>query len=133
MARVEGWERLLWEAIEEARAKPFVWGEHDCATWAFDVRRLLTGQDAASAWRGKYRNGKAAARFLRQGLKMATHSDLATSILGAPLASPLLAQRGDIVLLGDAFGVCVGSDCAYLSPEGLTFRPITETDLAWRV
>ena len=133
MARVEGWERLLWEAVEDARATPFAWGTHDCATWAFDVRQLLTGEDAAKAWRGRYRTAKGAARVLRQVLKADSHASAASEILGPPLATPLMAQRGDIVLRSEAFGVCVGTECAYLAPEGLTFRPITETDLAWRV
>lgn len=133
MTRIEGWEARLAEEIEAARGKPFVWGQHDCATWAFDVRRALTGQDAAAAWRGRYSSAKGAVRTLRLVLRAASHAEAATAILGPPLAHPLSAQRGDIVLADDAFGVCAGADCAFLAPEGFAFRPITEIDLAWRV
>jgi hypothetical protein len=131
--RVEGWETRLAEAVAAAQARPFAWGEHDCATWAFDVRRALTGADAAEAWRGRYRTAIGARRVLRRVLRADSHQAAATAILGAPLATQLLAQRGDIVLLSDAFGVCLGADCAFLAPNGLTFRPLSETELAWRV
>lgn len=131
--RVEGWEALLAAAIDDARARPFEWGVHDCAIWAFDVRRAMTGQDAAAAWRGRYSSAKGAVRTLRLVLGAASHAEAATAILGPPLDRPLMAQRGDIVLADDCFGVCAGAVCAFLAPEGLTFRPITEIDMAWRV
>jgi hypothetical protein len=130
--RIEGWEVRLAEAVAAAQSRPFAWGVHDCATWAFDVRQALTGLDAAAAWRGRYRTAVGSVRMLRR-LGCQTTEDLARSIMGAPLASPRLAQRGDIVLLAGAVGICLGADCAFLAPEGLTFRPITETELAWRV
>ena len=131
--RVDGWEGRLAAEVEAARSRPFVWGQHDCAIWAFDVRRALTGEDAAAAWRGRYRCALGARRVLRRVLGARDHAGAATGILGAPLASPLLAQRGDIVLAGDAFGVCVGADAAFLAPGGLTLRRITEIEMAWRV
>jgi hypothetical protein len=131
--RVDGWERLLWQAIEDARNKPFRWGAHDCATFAFDTRLALTGEDAAKAWRGRYRTARGAHMVLRRRLKAASHEEAATAILGAPLATIWLAQRGDIVLRGDSFGVCVGAEAAFLSPEGLVFWPLEPADKAWRV
>jgi hypothetical protein len=132
MTRVTGWEVRLAAAIEEARGAAFAWGEMDCATWAFDVRFALTGDDAAAAWRGRYRTERGAMRMLRQ-LGCCTPADLAQSILGAPLPTPLLAQRGDIVATEDALGVCIGQDCAFLAPSGLTLRPLAAVQLAWRV
>lgn len=131
--RLPGWEARLAEAVEAARGVPFVWGLHDCAIWAFDVRRALTGQDAAAAWRGRYRSARGARAVLRRRLGAASHAEAATAILGPPLAAPMLAQRGDIVLASDAFGVCLGRDCAFLAPEGLTFRVLTDIETAWRV
>ena len=43
MPRIDHWERHLIAAIEAARDRPFRWGRHDCATFAFDLRRDLTG------------------------------------------------------------------------------------------
>ena len=55
MSRIPHWEQRLAAAILEARIRPFVWGRHDCATWAFDLRRdLMGGPDHADLWRGRY-------------------------------------------------------------------------------
>lgn len=132
--RLEGWEVRLAKAIEAARDTPFEWGQHDCATWVSDVRRDLTGLDAAAEWRSRYRTERGAARMMRR-LGWQRISDGVTGVLGAPLATPLLAQRGDVVLAGadDALGVCLGAVAVFLAPDGLTERPITACRLAWRV
>lgn len=129
--RLPGWETRLAVEIDAARLKPFAWGSHDCATWAFDVRRALTGEDAAHAWRGLYSTAKGAQRWLRrQG--WADYEAGARAILGEPVP-PLTAQRGDIVLVEGAFGVCAGAVAMCLGETGLTERPMTDATLAWRV
>jgi hypothetical protein len=134
MIRLNGWELRLLAAVDDARDTPFQWGQHDCATWAFDVRLMLTGDDAAAVWRGKYKTEAGAARVLRK-LKCQTVDDLAESILGDALPTVLLAQRGDIVLGGaeQALGVCVGSDGLFLQPSGLIALPLRSCLRAWRV
>lgn len=134
MTRLQGWELRLADAIDAARGMEFQWGVHDCAVWAFDVRRALTGKDDAAAWRGRYSTATGAQRVLRH-LGWGSLADGATALLGAPLATPLMAQRGDIVLGGDApaFGVCVGVEAAFLLPTGLTGLPMREVAMAWRV
>lgn len=55
MPHTEHWERRFAEAIDTARAKPFAWGVHDCPTFAFQTRMILTGgEDVAALWRGRY-------------------------------------------------------------------------------
>lgn len=130
--RREGWERALAEAIEAARHRPFAWGVHDCATWAADVRRAMTGSDAAARWRGRYHTARGAARTIRL-TGAASLVEAAGRELGSPLASPLLAQRGDIVSDGAALGVCTGAEAAFLSADGLAFRPLIDCTMAWRV
>ena len=129
--RLDGWEVALAGEIEAARGLPFSWGTHDCATWAFEVRRALTGIDDARRWRGRYRTAAGGAKVQRK-LGWATLAEGATALLGGPLAGVLLAQRGDIVLMGEALGVCVGSEAAFLTPDGLTFVPLRDCALAWR-
>jgi len=132
--RLAGWELRLLDEVTSARSMPFQWGAHDCATWAFDVRRALTGKDAAKAWRGKYKTEAGAAKMLHK-LKCQTVDDLARSILGDPLHAVLLAQRGDILLGGAerALGVCIGSDGLFLQPAGLVSVPLKSCFSAWRV
>ncbi len=47
--RVDHWERLLAAAIDRARVRPFIWGLHDCPTFAFETRMILTGGEDVAA------------------------------------------------------------------------------------
>lgn len=122
-------------ALDAARTMPFAWGCHDCATWAFDLRRDLTGgADHAARWRGRYRTARGAHRVMRR-LGWESLEEMGRDLLGDPLSTPLLAQRGDLVLGGadPAFGICAGARAAFVAPEGLTFLPLSACLLAWRV
>jgi hypothetical protein len=132
--KIAGWETVLAAAVVDARIRTFIWGTHDCATWAFDLRRDLTGgEDTAALWRGRYRTARGAARVMRR-LGWTSMSEAGGALLRMPLANVRLAQRGDLVLSPDAtsFGVCLGAQVAFLAPEGLTLRALTSCALAWR-
>ena len=132
--RVPHWEQVLAKALSQARARPFIWGQHDCATWAFDLHRDLTGgADHAALWRGRYSTPIGCGRVLRK-LGWKTLEEGGRALLGAPLADPRLAQRGDLVLGGDpeAFGVVTGGKAAFVAPEGLVRVPLATCRLAWR-
>lgn len=133
MGKAPHWEVRLSEQIEAARERPFSWGEHDCATWAADVWAALTGeQSPAIAWRGRYKTALGAERFRRKaGYPSMEAAGMA--LLGEPLPTPLLAQRGDVVFAQDAFGVCVGARAAFVGAKGLEFLRLRDCVLAWRV
>ncbi len=133
--RRAGWERRLAEAIEAARGRAFRWGQHDCAIWAFDLRRDLTGgEDVAGLWRGRYRTARGATRVMRR-LGWQSLEAAGRGLLGDPLPSVHLAQRGDLVLAdtGLGFGVCLGARAAGIAPEGLVRVPLASCSLAWRI
>jgi hypothetical protein len=133
MPRIDNWERHLAEAIDVARLKPFAWGVHDCATFAFGIRSQLTdGADVAALWRGRYSTALGSARVMRR-LGWASLEAMGLALLGAPRETPLLAQRGDIVLAdtGLGFGICVGATAVGMAPEGLMTVPLTSCRLAW--
>ncbi len=133
--RIPGWERRLAEAIEAARARPFAWGSHDCAIWAFDLRRDLTGgADVAALWRGRYRTALGAARMMRR-LGWPSLEAAGRALLGEPVPSVHLARRGDLLLAGTGlgFGICLGARAAGIAPAGLTFAPLAACTLAWRI
>jgi hypothetical protein len=135
LPRVDHWERLLAAAIDTARAKPFVWGVHDCPTFAFEVRMILTGgEDIAALWRGRYTTALGGARVMRR-LGWASLEDIGRALLGEPRRSVLLAQRGDIVLAdtGLGFGICTGASAVGMTPEGLVTVPLTSCRLAWPI
>ena len=133
--RLCGWTTILAARLEAVRDLPFAWGSHDCATWAFDLRRDLTGgEDVADLWRGRYTTALGAQRIMRK-LGWQTIEAMGRDLLGDPLATPLLAQRGDLVLGGEdpAFGVCAGARAVFISPDGLVQLPLSVCSLAWRV
>ena len=132
--RLDGWEVRLADAVEAARETPFAWGQHDCATWAFDVRRVLTGEDTAALWRGQFSTGAGWLRWMRRR-GWADIEAGARALLGDPLPSVLLARRGDLVTGGarPAMGVCLGADAAFVGRAGLTFLPLAGCTLAWSV
>ena len=135
MARVDHWERLLAAAIDTARAKPFVWGVHDCPTFAFEVRMILTGgEDIAALWLGHYTTALGGERVMRR-LGWASLEEMGRSLLGEPRQAVLLAGRGDIVLAdtGLGFGICTGASAVGMAPEGLVTVPLTSCRLAWPI
>ncbi|MDP7151174.1 MAG: hypothetical protein QGI08_15100 [Paracoccaceae bacterium] len=135
MPRIPHWERHLASALTAARTSPFAWGTHDCATWVFDLRQMLTdGKDVAALWRGTYTTASGAARVMRR-LGWSDLEAMGRDLLSEPLPSTRLAQRGDILLGGrpDAFGICAGARGAFLTPSGLCFLPLSTCRLAWRL
>lgn len=132
--RPPDWPHRLAAAIEAARATPFAWSLLDCPTFAFDTRRALTGEDAAVLWRGRYRSYRGGLWLMRR-LGWASLAAMGDALLGAPLAAPLLAQRGDIVLSanGRGFGVCTGAQAVGMAPGGLITLPLATCTRAWRV
>lgn len=134
MRRFEDWPRRLAAAIEAARTRPFTWGRHDCALWAADWVLACTGEDLAAGFRGRYATRAQAVALLgaRGGLEA-----VVTSALGAPLATPRLARRGDVVSVttdeGPALGVCDGPRAWFVGPHGLIAKPMAAWTTAWRV
>lgn len=131
--RLANWERKLADEIERARFLPFQWGVHDCCLFAADVVQALTGVDHAAELRGIYRTLRTAERILK---KRGGVRQIATDALG-PEISPLMAQRGDVVLLpteyGEALAVCIGAYCVAPGEDGLQSRPLADAITAWRV
>ncbi|MFY0622737.1 MAG: hypothetical protein JXQ89_13705 [Pelagimonas sp.] len=132
--RVPHWEQVLAVAIRAAQTKPFIWGQHDCANWAFDLHRDLTnGPDHAALWRGRYRTPIGCGRVLRR-LGWTNLEEGGRALLGDPLEVVRLAQRGDLILGGDpeAFGIVIGAKAAFVAPEGLVRLSLATCRLAWR-
>lgn len=135
VSRVESWERLLAAAIDTARAKPFIWGVHDCPTFAFETRMILTGgEDIAALWRGRYTTALGGARVMRR-LGWTSLEEMGRALLGKTRSAILLAARGDIVLAdsGLGFGICTRASAVGMAPEGLMTVPLTSCRLAWQI
>ena len=142
MARIDNWPRTLNALIEERRAASFAWGAHDCCLFAADGVRATTGADPAADLRGRYRTALGAARLIRR--RFAGDIEAIPSALGFAEIPPALARRGDVVsyrlaaaignrLFPTALGICVGADCAFAGPAGLTFMRAAACRRAWRI
>lgn len=129
--RYQNWPARLAEFVAAARARPFVWSEHDCAVFARDWIEQATG---ARVFEVPYTDVHSAARFIaEQGGMLAA----ATRYLGEPLARPMGAQRGDVALVQDGerlvLGVVLGEFVAVPGESGLQMAPRAAITAAWRV
>lgn len=144
--RFEDWERRLAEFLEQSRLRPFAWGKHDCCLFASEAIRVQTGIDIAEIkhFRGNYSDEHAGYKLLFSTTKTRSLR-LAIGRLMAEfdfplLPNPLLAQRGDLVLIKDHRGRYVvgivdldGRWVACLTPKGLTRVPLERALIAWKV
>lgn len=135
MIRKSAWPEILSEEVDKAAHYKFSWGQHDCALFACNVVKAMTGEDPAKAFRGQYSTEQGAREALREH-GGGTLYRTAVKAFGAPVPA-VKAQRGDMVYLdkkqgGPALGICVGSHSVFAS-DGVTFRPMSECKHAWRV
>jgi hypothetical protein len=129
------WPETLSQVIEQARQRPFRWGEHDCVSFAADCVQALTGRDPLGSLRGAYSGARGAQRLLA-----AEHGDLDHALcrrFGDSITATL-AHRGDLVLwhqpvVGQTLGVCLGALFAVPGERGLRYLQLAAATLAWRI
>lgn len=129
--RSENWPELLAEYLTIQQEQPFEWGVNDCVLFAAQAVQAMTGRQPVSV---NWSTATGAARALKKagGIEAAT-----SQILGTPLASALMAQRGDVGLLmgerGDYLAICTGLAWAGPGPQGIQLAPFDRAKVAWRV
>ena len=131
--RAQDWPELLAAHIEQRKDLPHQMGVNDCCRFVADAIRSMTGADPMADLRG-IKSAKAAARLLRT----TPLQELVTQRLGEPLPSPLMAQRGDVVLLmqGDdehLLALCLGETWAAPGLQGLEIGDMQRAVCAWAV
>lgn len=139
MTRRQDWQRRLEELLTAAEGRAFAWGSWDCAVFAAAVVEAVTGRNPFPWSLGTYSDVKGARRFLRAG-KWKSLEIAIEAVVGNRRATPLLAQRGDLVItagpeLGAAAGVVdlSGEWLVCLSPSGLCRLPLSSALAAWSV
>lgn len=134
LLRRPGWRSALIATIEGYRRRPFAWGTTDCALFAADGVKAMTGEDLAAGFRGRYTTAEEA-RALLASLGMADVAALAASVL--PEVSPAKARMGDVVALTSegewSLGLCNGATSCVLTPKGIGFLPLSAARRAWSV
>lgn len=139
MTRLLDWEARLAAYLSEVADLPMAWGRHDCALHAANAIRAVTGEDHAAPYRGRYQTELGAARALRRQGFASVEAQFDALF---PAIVPAFAQRGDIVLRGDAVGVCIGAEALFVGEEalagaaprdGLVRFPRAEWAKAWAI
>jgi hypothetical protein len=119
--------------LAEWERAPFAWGTHDCCQFVRAALRATTGRNIQIR---PYTTERGA----RRALKLLGGYDGAMQAYGAQqLSSPLLAQRGDVVLVASpglfdgALALCTGQAAHAAGPAGLAPVPQSNWLRAWRV
>lgn len=115
----------LWDAIREAESWEFSRGEHDCCGFVSHVVKHLTGRDLMAEF-PKYRTKAEAERIIAS---CGGWEGMLDKVL--PRIPVRQAGRGDVVLMGDEIGICVGTAVASMTQQGIRYRPIEEATAAW--
>ena len=130
--RTHDWPEALADYVDQRRGMPHQWGSNDCCRFVAGAVHAMTGRDPMADVRG-IKTARAAARVLRR----APLRELVTQRLGEPLPSPLLAQRGDVVLVQQGnehlLAVCLGEAWAAPGVAGLEAGDMQHAVLAWAV
>jgi hypothetical protein len=125
--RVENWERLLNEYIEQNNNKPFKYGRWDCCIFTAGAVKVMTGENYIKEF--KYTNKKKAEELIEQSGGI---MKILTDRFGEP-QNPNLARRGDIIYHNEAIGICLGAKAIFLTLNGFLFVPMNEWLYSWRV
>jgi len=116
MTRFPDWEQRLTDYIASVRMRPFEWGQHDCILFACAAAEAQTGRDAAAEYRGKYTDKAGAAKALRDIGEGTLLNTVDSQFAPKPVGR---AQRGDLVMVDGAVGVCMGANALFVGEERL--------------
>lgn len=136
-----GWEARLDALIAARRAEPFHWTGAHCLGFVSEAVEAITGKPTPGNL------ALLARQYIRETAEQAGrckgHPFLAmirtqAADFGYDPVEPVLAQRGDAVLLEQpdgtyAFAICTGSTAVGQGIEGLVCTPMTAARLAWRI
>jgi hypothetical protein len=130
--RSGGWESLLQEYIREAHQSGiFAWGSKDCALWAADWVKSVTGSDFGAEWRGNYSTQQEAGAFMVSKGFTCTADIADAHLKKAPIT---FASRGDLLLHPQGcLGVCNGHYGHFLMVNGATRLETMRCARAWAV
>lgn len=133
--RQENWQTMFWSVIEDSLTKPFMWGSHDCVTFAMACAdAILTEKVSDGVFKefGEWASEQDASQAIGTDL-----DTCAQRVLGDPVPWQLLGQ-GDVALAVDDAGrefICVHDGCQFISPaaSGLQRVPFLHVKHGWRI
>lgn len=134
ISKIPNWERSLFDYIQAAETRPFLWGNFDCCLFPAGAIESMTGYDPAAIFRGTYSTEEEASEMLEQASGMQGMAASMLEPIGLVTIPPAYAQRGDIGCLSLSFqqglitevgAVCIGGSFAVLEQRGLRSIPLT--------
>jgi hypothetical protein len=133
--RLPDWPERLHALVQSRRARPFVWGQHDCGLFVADAVDAVTGWDPAAGLRGTYATRRGAYRALVPWGGLVGFAQHCAVQVGAETVRPAGAKRGDIGAVrfdaGPALGVVYGFGIWVPGPRGLVELPRERILTAW--
>ncbi|WP_085025599.1 DUF6950 family protein [Ensifer aridi] len=137
LKRLPDWRRRFEAAIDEIKALPFAWGDHDCGPGlAGRLAFALTGVDCAAQYRGSYDSAASALRVMHEA-GFDNLGDLVAAIL--PEIHISAAAIGDIAAVpvngpfGYALGVVNGERIFVLKETGVGTVDLLDATRAFKV
>lgn len=142
--RTEHWAtRELNQFLTDNANVLFQWGLHDCCLIAADAILAMTGTDIADDFRGKYTDKASAFALIKTVTGGTTVEDAAAHCANkhglTEWPSPLLAQRGDLVVIQDRGNLIAGivdlngRHVISIGSAGLKRLPLSTVKRAWKV
>lgn len=137
LVRRTDWPERLQAAMESARIKPYVLGEHDCLRVACSAVEAMTGVDFWPRFVGYRTKRQALAKIARIAPSLGEAVSVVLDKAPRPVRS---AWRGDVVLYRDErgedhLGICMGLQVFVTGPEGILSIRIDHPGLlaSWRI
>ena len=113
-----------WPFILECQGWEFIRGKQDCCAFVAHVVKRVSGRDLMAEFPA-YKTKRQAERIIM------AHGGWA-GMLDRVLAQIPVARRGDVVLMGDEIGICVGTAvAAFTKDAGLQYYPADTITGAW--
>ena len=130
--RLNNWQLHYSDFYNSRLILPFVWGSNDCALFAVDCVKALTGYDHGVKFRG-YTTARQAKHIVDRfgGLY-----EIASKALGEP-TTPAYAAVGDVVLIEIADSLCLGvsngSVCIGPGKDGIISLANSAIQHVWKI
>ena len=142
MTRFPDWQARLDRFLNENTARAFAYGSWDCSLFVCDAIQVMTGVDPAESFRDRYSKRYQAMRMIRSKYGSGSVRTVAMGVaneLGFERCQPLLAQRGDLILIQRktdySLGIVdlSGERIAVLAKNGIWRVPLETAMIAWHV
>lgn len=137
LTRLPDWRRRFETAIDDIKARPFQWYDHDCGR-GLAVRLVLaiTGDDFSDRYPDRYEDAAGAVRVLKN-YGFASLGEMVATML--PVIHPSQAEIGDIAAIpldgpiGHALGVVNGERIFVLTETGIGTVDLLDAVMCFKV